>query len=129
MTTRSYQVPDISCGHCKTAIEGEVGALTQVDQVTVDIDARTVTVMGDVDDSAVHAAIEEAGYAVAPTSCPGAAPNRTQMPPPPAEPTGAPSTPPPRSRSWSNSTGNSARSIRTPARSSLCGAPRVTPCR
>ncbi|TVR34202.1 MAG: copper chaperone [Nitriliruptor sp.] len=68
MTTRSYQVPDISCGHCKTAIEGEVGALTQVDQVTVDIDARTVTVMGDVDDSAVHAAIEEAGYAVAPTS-------------------------------------------------------------
>jgi len=68
MTTRSYDVPDISCGHCKTAIEGEVGALTQVDQVTVDIDARTVTVTGDADDTTIHAAIEEAGYAVAPSS-------------------------------------------------------------
>lgn len=67
-TTRSYEVPDISCGHCKTAIEGEVGALTQVDQVTVDIDTRTVTVTGDADDTTIHAAIEEAGYAVAASS-------------------------------------------------------------
>ena len=67
-TTRSYQVPDISCGHCKTAIEAEVGALAQVDDVAVDIDTRTVTVTGDADDTAIHAAIEEAGYEVAPTS-------------------------------------------------------------
>lgn len=67
-TTRNYQVPDISCGHCKTAIEGEVGALTQVDDVSVDIDARTVTVTGDADDAAIHAAIEEAGYEVAASS-------------------------------------------------------------
>jgi copper chaperone len=67
-TTRTYDVPDISCGHCKTAIEGEVGGLAQVAEVSVDIDARTVTVTGDADDDAIHAAIEEAGYEVAPTS-------------------------------------------------------------
>ena len=68
MAETTYHVPGISCGHCKSAIEGEVGALAQVDQVTVDIDARTVTVTGDADDTTIHAAIEEAGYAVAPTS-------------------------------------------------------------
>lgn len=67
-TPRTYQVPGISCGHCQTAIEGEVGQLTAVDQVTVDIDARTVTVIGDADDASIHQAIEEAGYEVASAS-------------------------------------------------------------
>jgi copper chaperone len=62
---RSYQVPDISCDHCKNAIEGEVGALDGVDSVTVDVEARRVTVDGDVTDEAIRAAIEEAGYEVA----------------------------------------------------------------
>lgn len=65
MATRTYSVPEISCGHCKSAIEGEVGALDDVSSVTVDIDSRTVTVDGPVTDAAVHAAIEEAGYDVA----------------------------------------------------------------
>ncbi len=65
MATRTYSVPDISCGHCKSAIEGEVGALDDVTSVNVDIDARTVTVDGSVSDADVHAAIEEAGYEVA----------------------------------------------------------------
>jgi copper chaperone CopZ len=67
-TTRSYHVPDISCGHCQTAIEGEVGNLGAVEQVAVDIDTRTVTVTGDADDAAIRHAIEEAGYEVAATS-------------------------------------------------------------
>ncbi len=71
-TTRSYHVPDISCGHCQTAIEGEVGNLGAVEQVAVDIDTRTVTVTvtgdGDGDDAAIRHAIEEAGYEVAATS-------------------------------------------------------------
>lgn len=66
MATRTYSVPDISCGHCKSAIEGEVGALDDVATVLVDIEARTVTVDGEASDEAVHAAIEEAGYEVAP---------------------------------------------------------------
>lgn len=65
MTTRVYDVPGISCGHCKTAIEGEVAKVAAVDAVVVDIDARTATVTGTADEAAVRAAIDEAGYDVA----------------------------------------------------------------
>ncbi|TVR22571.1 MAG: copper chaperone [Nitriliruptor sp.] len=65
MTTRTYSVPDISCGHCKSAIEEEVGALSDVASVLVNIEAKTVTVDGEASDEAIHAAIEEAGYEVA----------------------------------------------------------------
>ncbi len=65
MSTRTYDVPEISCGHCKAAIEGAVSPLDGVDEVTVDIDARTVTVAGAATDADVQAAIDEAGYAVA----------------------------------------------------------------
>jgi copper chaperone len=64
--SRTYSVPGISCGHCKSAIEGEVGQLATVDAVTVDIDARTVTVDGAASDEVVTAAIVEAGYEVEP---------------------------------------------------------------
>ncbi len=63
---RSYQVPDISCDHCKNAIEGEVGTLEGVEHVTVDVEQRRVTVDGAASDEAIRAAIEEAGYEVAP---------------------------------------------------------------
>ena len=65
MTTRIYHVPDISCGHCKSAIESEVGTVDGVEQVVVDIDARTVTVHGGAADDALRAAIDEAGYDIA----------------------------------------------------------------
>ncbi|TVP68901.1 MAG: copper chaperone [Nitriliruptor sp.] len=65
MATRTYSVPEISCGHCKSAIEGEVGALDDVSSVHVDIDSKTVTVDGPASDATIHAAIEEAGYDVA----------------------------------------------------------------
>jgi copper chaperone len=64
-TTRIYDVPAISCGHCKASIESAVGALDDVERVLVDIDARTVAVDGDASDEAVTAAIDEAGYEVA----------------------------------------------------------------
>lgn len=63
--TRTYSVPGISCGHCKSAIEGEVGKLDDVSSVTVDIGAKTVTVEGDASDEAIAAAIDDAGYEVA----------------------------------------------------------------
>lgn len=65
MAARTFSVPDISCGHCKSAIEGEVGALDDVATVTVDIGARTVTVDGSASDEAIQTAISEAGYEVA----------------------------------------------------------------
>ena len=63
--TRIYDVPAISCGHCKSAIEGEVSQVDGVSTVDVDIDARRVTVEGKAADAAIRAAIAEAGYEVA----------------------------------------------------------------
>ena len=68
MTTRTYDVPGISCGHCKSAIETEVGRLASVATVDVDIDAKTVRVEGEATEAEVTAAIDEAGYDVAAVS-------------------------------------------------------------
>jgi copper chaperone len=65
MTTTIYQVPGISCGHCKQAIETEVANVAGVDRVVVDIDAKTVQVNGTATDDQVRDSIEAAGYDVA----------------------------------------------------------------
>ena len=62
---RTYHVPDISCDHCKTAIEGEVGKVFGVDSVEVDVAGKTVQVDGHASEDAVRGAIEEAGYEIA----------------------------------------------------------------
>ena len=62
---QKYSVPGISCGHCKAAIEGEVGKLDGVTSVEVIIEDKTVLVDGDATDDAIRAAIDEAGYDVA----------------------------------------------------------------
>jgi copper ion binding protein len=61
---RTFSVPGISCGHCKAAIESEVGGVDGVTLVEVDVDARTVRVDGEATDEAIVAAIDEAGYEV-----------------------------------------------------------------
>lgn len=65
MTSRTYSVPGISCGHCKRAIEGELTPLDGVESALVDIDAKTVTVVGEITEADVRAAVDEAGYEVA----------------------------------------------------------------
>jgi copper chaperone CopZ len=64
MTTRTYSVPGISCGHCKSAIEGELTPLEGVESAVVDIEAKTVTVVGEITEADVRAAVDEAGYEV-----------------------------------------------------------------
>ena len=63
----TYTVPDMSCGHCRNAITAEVEKVPGVVAVDVDMDTKLVTVAGDdaLDDAAVRAAIDEAGYDVA----------------------------------------------------------------
>ena len=68
MAETTYRVPAISCGHCKAAIEGEVGALDGVESVVVDIASRSVAVVGTASDEAVRAAIVEAGYEADPAA-------------------------------------------------------------
>ena len=66
MTVISYSVPDVSCGHCRTAIEREVSTVAGVATVEVDLKSKTVTISGEpLDDAAIVAAIDEAGYEVA----------------------------------------------------------------
>jgi len=64
--TVTYNVPDISCGHCRAAITSEVSTVPGVESVEVDVKARTVTVVAEpLDEQALVAAIDEAGYEVA----------------------------------------------------------------
>jgi copper ion binding protein len=69
MTIRTYHVPGVSCEHCVAAITEEVGQVAGVASVEVALAAKLVTVHGaPVDDAAVRAAIDEAGYDVAETT-------------------------------------------------------------
>jgi copper chaperone len=62
----TYTVPGVSCGHCRAAIVGEIEQTPGVHAIDVDLDAKRVTVVGDrLDDAAVRAAIDEAGYDIA----------------------------------------------------------------
>ena len=62
----SYSVPGISCGHCRAAITTEVEKVEGVAAVDVDLGTKRVRVVGiGVDDAAVRAAIDEAGYDIA----------------------------------------------------------------
>lgn len=68
MASRTLSVPDISCEHCQTSIEGAVGPLQGVEFVEVAIDARTVVADYDGTDdtfAAIVEAIEGQGYEVA----------------------------------------------------------------
>jgi copper chaperone len=68
MTRERFNVPDVSCGHCKSAIETALQPLNGVSEADVDIEGKSVAVAYDeaiVDRTAVVRAIESAGYAVA----------------------------------------------------------------
>jgi copper chaperone len=62
----TYLVPDMSCEHCKHAVSGEVSSVTGVTGVEIDLETKVVTVRGnELDDAALRAAIDEAGYGAA----------------------------------------------------------------
>ncbi len=68
MTTLTLSVPDISCGHCKSSIEGAVDQLAGVGKVEVHIEPKTVDVEFDENATSLDTiigAIEEQGYDVA----------------------------------------------------------------
>ncbi|MEI8238713.1 MAG: heavy metal-associated domain-containing protein [Actinomycetota bacterium] len=61
-----FSVPGMTCGHCEAAVKGEVGKVTGVVDVAVDLGTKLVTVSGDpLDRDAIVAAIDEAGFEVA----------------------------------------------------------------
>ncbi len=64
----TFAVPDMSCGHCKAAVEGELNKLSGVQRANADVERGTVEVSYDesrVSTEDLEGAIEEAGYTVA----------------------------------------------------------------
>jgi copper chaperone len=62
-TAITFSVPGVSCAHCERAIDQEVSAVPGVESVAVDLGAKRVEVRGsDLDEAALVAAIDEAGY-------------------------------------------------------------------
>lgn len=55
-------VPDMSCGHCKSAVENAIKAVDSTAEVTVDVDTKTVRIPENIDTNAVLAAMKNAGY-------------------------------------------------------------------
>ena len=63
----TFRVDGMNCNHCVVAVSGEVGQVAGVTDVNVDLDTKLVRVSGaDLDDAAVVAAIDEAGYDAVP---------------------------------------------------------------
>ena len=66
MDTVAYSVPGMTCDHCRAAVAEEISAVPGVQHVTVDLASKSVEVQGRaLDDRALRAAIENAGYDVA----------------------------------------------------------------
>jgi copper chaperone len=60
----TYVVSEMTCDHCKASVTGAVVRIPGVKAVGVDLETKLVRVRGaNVDDAAVRAAIEKAGYA------------------------------------------------------------------
>lgn len=69
MTTTIITVNGMTCGHCEAAVKEELGALPGVTDVAVELNAGgdspvTITSEKDLDEAAISAAVDEAGYEV-----------------------------------------------------------------
>ena len=66
MSTRAYTVRGMSCEHCVSSVTSRLSTVPGVSDVRVDVGTGQVTVTGEgpIDDGAVRAAVDEAGYEV-----------------------------------------------------------------
>ena len=67
MINRTFTVPEMSCGHCKAAVEGELSKLAGVERSNAEFEKGTVEVSYDEDrvsEEQLKGAIEDAGYTV-----------------------------------------------------------------
>jgi len=64
MSSKTYSVPNISCGHCVATIERELGAVPGVESVKGDLSAKQVAIAYDVESvlPRVEEVLQEIGY-------------------------------------------------------------------
>jgi copper ion binding protein len=66
--SKTYSVPDVSCGHCKAAIEKALGQVAGIESVAVDVEGKTVAVSFDearVAEGDIARTLADEGYPVA----------------------------------------------------------------
>jgi copper chaperone CopZ len=67
VTSKTWIVDGMTCGHCVASVSAEVGKVPGVSDVEVDLATKRVVVTGEgVADDAVVAAVDEAGYDAVP---------------------------------------------------------------
>ena len=68
MTTATYTVTGMTCAHCVSSVTEELTKIDTVRAVDIDLATGAVTVTSDspVDEAEVRAAVDEAGYEIAP---------------------------------------------------------------
>ena len=57
-----FNVPDMSCGHCTSAIEKAIKASDSSAEVSCDLSDRTVTISGALSENEVTSILKDAGY-------------------------------------------------------------------
>jgi copper ion binding protein len=63
MATLSFQVPGMTCGHCKASVENEITKLAGVTAVRVNLESKDVEIdAADVTWEQISSAIDEAGF-------------------------------------------------------------------
>jgi copper chaperone CopZ len=62
--TSTYEVVGMTCEHCVRSVTEEVSEVPGVTAVDIDLATGRLTVTGPAEDSAVRAAVVEAGYQV-----------------------------------------------------------------
>lgn len=69
MTTKTYTVSGMTCGHCVNSVTTEISKLTGVRGVSIDLGSGAVTVDSEqaLDDAVIASAVGEAGYRVVAT--------------------------------------------------------------
>jgi copper chaperone CopZ len=67
VTTNTYTVTGMTCDHCVGAVREEVSQIPGVTDVQVELASGTVTVTSEtpIDQEAVRASVDEAGYELA----------------------------------------------------------------
>jgi copper chaperone len=73
VTTTTYTVTGMTCGHCAATVTEELAAVPGVEAVAVDLQRATATVTGTAESAALAAILAAVGYGLEPPA-PGGRP-------------------------------------------------------